>query len=155
MGQQTVGKYFEDFEIGAVFEHATRRTITETDNLLFTVMTMNTQPMHLDEEFAKTSVAGTRICNSIFVLGLIVGIGVGEITSGTTVANLGFQEVTFRHPVRFGDTLRSETEITQKRISASRPNAGIVHFDHRGFNQRNELVAMASRSALMLRRPTG
>lgn len=154
MTDQASGKYFEEMEIGAVFKHAVRRTVTETDNLLFTVMTMNTQPLHLDEEFSKDSVAGTRLCNSIFTLGLIIGVGVSEMTGGTTVANLGFQEITFPRPVLIGDTLRAETEIMDKRESQSRPNAGVVHFEHRGYNQRGELVAKAARTALMLKKPT-
>ena len=153
MSDQTSGKYFEELEIGRVFKHAVRRTVTETDNLLFTVMTMNTQPLHLDEEFAKDSVAGTRLCNSIFTLGLVIGVGVSEVSGGTTVANLGFQEITFPRPVLINDTLHAETEVMEKRLSESRPNAGIVRFEHRGYNQRDELVAKISRTALMLRRP--
>ena len=153
MSEQASGKYFEELAIGTVFKHAVRRTVTETDNLLFTVMTMNTQPLHLDEEFSKNSVAGTRLCNSIFTLGLVIGVGVSEVSGGTTVANLGFQEITFPRPVLIGDTLHAETEIMEKRRSESRPNAGIVRFEHRGYNQRDELVAKISRTALMLLRP--
>jgi acyl dehydratase len=149
------GKYFEELEVGAIFRHAVTRTVTETDNLLFTVMTMNTQPLHLDEEFSKNSVAGTRLVNSIFTLGLVIGVGVSEVSGGTTVANLGFQEITFPRPVLIGDTLHAETEIMEKRLSNSRPNAGIVRYEHRGFNQRDELVAKISRTALMLRQPAG
>jgi len=153
MSIPVAGKYFEELTVGTVFKHVVRRTVTETDNLLFTVMTMNTQPLHLDEEFSKNSVAGTRLCNSIFTLGLVIGVGVSEVSGGTTVANLGFQEITFPRPVLIGDTLHAETEITAKRPSGSRPNAGIVHFEHRGFNQRDELVAKIARIALMLKRP--
>jgi acyl dehydratase len=147
------GKYFEDLEMGAVFRHAVRRTVTETDNLLFTVMTMNTQPLHLDEEFSKNSVAGTRLCNSIFTLGLVIGVGVSEVSGGTTVANLGFTEIVFPKPVLIGDTLHAETEVMEKRPSESRKNAGVVYFEHRGYNQRDELIAKIRRTALMLRRP--
>lgn len=153
MSEPVSGKYFEQLEVGTLFRHAVRRTVTETDNLLFTVMTMNTQPLHLDEEFSKNSVAGTRLCNSIFTLGLVIGVGVSEVSGGTTVANLGFQEITFPRPVLIGDTLHAETEIMERRVSESRPNAGIVRFEHRGFNQRDELVAKISRTALMLLRP--
>lgn len=153
MTEPVAGKYFEELEIGTVFKHVVRRTVTETDNLLFTVMTMNTQPLHLDEEFSKNSVAGTRLCNSIFTLGLVIGVGVSEVSGGTTVANLGFQEITFPRPVLIGDTLHAETEIKDKRPSESRPNAGIVHFEHRGYNQRGELVAKIARTALMLKKP--
>ena len=155
MTEQVQGIYFEEFEIGKIYKHAIRRTVTETDNLLFTVMTMNTQPLHLDEEFSKNSVAGTRMCNSIFTLGLIIGVGVSEVSGGTTVANLGFQEITFPRPVLIGDTLHAETEIMDKRESKSRPNAGVVHFEHRGYNQRGELIAKAARTALMLKKPVG
>ena len=153
MSEPVSGKYFDELEIGTLFRHAVRRTVTETDNLLFTVMTMNTQPLHLDEEFSKNSVAGTRLCNSIFTLGLVIGVGVSEVSGGTTVANLGFQEITFPRPVLIGDTLHAETEVMERRVSESRPNAGIVRFEHRGYNQRNELVAKISRTALMLLRP--
>ena len=154
MSQPIQGKYFEEFEIGTVFRHAITRTVTETDNLLFTVMTMNTQPLHLDEDYSKTqSVAGTRLCNSIFTLGLVIGVGVSEITGSTTIANLGFTDITFPRPVLIGDTLHAETEVVDKRLSESRPNAGILSFEHRGYNQRNELVARIRRTALMKRRP--
>lgn len=153
MSNAVQGKYFEELEIGTVFKHVITRTVTETDNLLFTVMTMNTQPLHLDEEFSKNSVAGTRLVNSIFTLGLVIGVGVSEVSGGTTVANLGFQEITFPRPVLIGDTLHAETEIMEKRLSNSRPNAGIVRYEHRGYNQRDELVAKISRTALMMRKP--
>lgn len=153
MTEKVSGKYYDEFEIGHIFEHSVTRTVTETDNLLFTVMTMNTQPLHLDEEFSKNSVAGTRLCNSIFTLGLIIGVGVQEVSGGTTVANLGFTDIVFPKPVLIGDTLHSETEVLEKRESKSRPEAGIVTFEHRGYNQRNELVARAKRSALMRKRP--
>ena len=156
MSNPIQGKYFEEFETGTVFRHAVTRTVTETDNLLFTVMTMNTQPLHLDEEYSKTeSVAGTRLCNSIFTMGLVIGVGVSEITGSTTVANLGFTDITFPRPVLIGDTLHAETEVVDKRESESRPSAGIVFFEHRGYNQRGELVAKIRRTALMKRRPAG
>ena len=149
-----LGLYYEELEPGAVIRHATTRTATETDNLLFTTLTMNTQPLHLDEEFSKKhSVAGTRLVNSIFTLGTVVGVGVSDVSGGTTVANLGFKDITFPVPLLIGDTIHAETEVLDKRLSASRPDAGIVHFEHRGYNQRDELIAKIHRVALMMRRP--
>ncbi|GAA1706669.1 MaoC family dehydratase [Kribbella yunnanensis] len=147
------GRYFEDFEPGAVFRHATTRTVTETDNLLFTTLTMNPQPLHLDEEFARTSIYGRRIVNSVFTLGLVAGIHVADLTLGTTLGNLGFKEIQFPKPVFIGDTLRVESEVLTVRESKSRPTAGIVELEHRAFNQRDEVVCVLRRAALMLRRP--
>jgi len=150
------GKYFEELEIGYVFAHPLTRTVTETDNLLITTLTMNTQLLHLDEEFAKEhSVSGTRLVNSIFTLGLVVGISVSDVSNGTTLGNLGFKEIGFPAPVSIGDTLRVETEVLSKRESASRPTAGIVEFEHRGFNQNGLLVARVHRVAMMMKRPAG
>lgn len=145
------GLYYEEFEIGAVIKHAVRRTITETDNVLFSTMTMNPQPLHLDHEFARTTEFGQPLVNSLFTLGVVGGIIVAETTLGTTVANLGFKEVTFPHPVFAGDTIHVETTVLEKRESASRPNAGIVTFEHRGINQRDELVVKAVRIGMMLK----
>jgi len=147
------GLYFEEFEIGRVFKHAITRTITETDNLLFCALTHNPQPLHLDAEFAKGTEFGQRIVNSIFTLGLMIGVSVGDTTLGTTVANLGMPDTRFAHPVFIGDTLRAETTVGEKRESRSRPDAGIVVFEHRCFNQRGEEVAYCKRSALMRKRP--
>ena len=147
------GLYFEEFSEGQVFEHAMTRTVTETDNILFTTMTMNPQPLHLDAEFAKTTEFGRPLVNSIFTLGLVIGISVGDTTLGTTVANLGMDEVRFPKPVFHGDTLHVETEVLEKRESKSRPTQGIVVFLHRAMNQRNEVVAQCNRSALMLKKP--
>jgi len=155
MTEAPSGKYYEDLLVGNVYRHAVTRTITETDNLLFCALTHNTQPLHLDEEFAKQSIYGSRIVNSIFTLGLVVGVGVTELTLGTTLGNLGFGEITFPNPVRIGDTLRSETTVVDRRESRSRPDSGIVEFETRGFNQRNEVVATVRRKALMLRRTPG
>src|SRR3954466_7487007 len=146
------GLYFEEFEEGQVFEHAVSRTVTEMDNVLFSTLTMNPQPLHLDEEFAKKTEFGQRLVNSLFTLGLMIGISVGETTLGTTVANLGMDEVRFPKPVFHGDTLRIESEVLGLRESKSRPQNGIVIFAHRAFNQRGELVAACKRSALMLRK---
>ncbi len=148
------GLYFEEFEVGAVHRHAVTRTVTETDNLLFTTLTMNPQPLHLDEEFAKGSMFGTRIVNSVFTLGLVAGIHVNDLTLGTTVGNLGFEDVQFPKPVLIGDTLRVESEVLEVRESKSRPDTGIVKLEHRALNQRDELVCRLRRAALMKRRPS-
>ena len=147
------GLYFEEFENGQVFKHAITRTITETDNLIFCALTHNPQPLHLDAEFAKGTEFGQRIVNSIFTLGLMIGVSVGDTTLGTTIANLGMADTRFAHPVFIGDTLRPETTVAEKRESRSRPDAGIVVFDHRCFNQRAEEVAYCKRAALMRKRP--
>ena len=148
------GRYYEELTVGAVVPHALTRTVTETDNLLITTLTMNTQLLHLDEEFAKEhSVSGTRLVNSIFTLGLVVGVSVSDLTNGTTLGNLGFKEVTFPAPVAIGDTLRAETEILAKRESKSRPTAGIVEFEHRGYNQHGVLVTRIHRLAMMMKTP--
>ncbi|HEX3946045.1 MAG TPA: MaoC family dehydratase [Rhizomicrobium sp.] len=147
------GLYFEEFSVGQKFQHPIRRTVTEADNVFFTALTHNPAQLHLDEEYGKTTEFGTRIVNSLFTLGLMIGISVGETTLGTTVANLGMDEVRFPKPVFHGDTLRIESEVLELRESKSRPQNGIVIFAHRAFNQRDELVASCKRSALMLRKP--
>lgn len=147
------GLYFEEFRVGAVTRHAVTRTVTETDNLLFTTLTMNPQPLHLDEEFARSSIFGTRIVNSVFTLGLVAGIHVADLTLGTTVGNLGFEKVVFPNPVYIGDTIRVESEVLDKRASASRPGTGIVRLEHRAYNQRGQLVCSLRRAALMSCRP--
>jgi acyl dehydratase len=147
------GLYFEEFHVGLTFQHPIRRTVTETDNVLFTAMTHNPAQLHLDEEYGKTTEFGARIVNSLFTLGLMIGISVGETTLGTTVANLGMEEVRFPKPVFHGDTLHVETEVLELRESKSRPQNGIVVFAHRAINQRGEIVASCKRSALMLRKP--
>jgi acyl dehydratase len=148
------GLSYEDFSPGQVFEHPWTRTVTETDNLLFSALTMNVQPLHLDAAFAAKSEFGQRIVNSIFTLGLMIGISVNDTTLGTTVANLGMTDTRFPKPVFHGDTLRVETDVHELRESKSRPQNGIVIFIHRTYNQRDELVATCKRSALMLRQPT-
>ncbi|MGE3833860.1 MAG: MaoC family dehydratase [Acidimicrobiia bacterium] len=147
------GLWFEELTPGLVVEHAVTRTVTEGDNTLFSVMTMNPQPLHLDEAFAVTTQYGTRIVNSLFTLSLLVGISVHETTLGTTVGNLGFEEIAFPAPVFHGDTIHARTEVVAARASASRPGEGIVTFEHRAFNQRDELVARCRRAALMRMRP--
>lgn len=149
------GKYFEELNEGDVFEHQPARTVTETDNLLFSTLTMNPQPLHLDAEFASRGEFGQRLVNSIFTLGLVVGLSVGETTLGTTVGNLGFEKVEFPKPVFLGDTIRAETEVVAKRASRSRPQWGIVTFEHRGYNQRQEVVCRCRRAGMMLRREKG
>jgi acyl dehydratase len=147
------GLYFEEFTVGRKFEHALRRTVTEADNVLFSAMTHNPAPLHLDEEYMKGTEFGTRLVNSYFTLGLMVGISVQETTLGTTVANLGMDEVRFEKPVFHGDTLHVETEVLELRPSKSRPPNGIVVFLHRAINQKGEVVARCKRTALMLKRP--
>ena len=147
------GLYFEEFSIGQIFAHAIRRTVTEADNVLFTAMTHNPAALHLDEEYAKSTEFGQRIVNSLFTLGLMIGISVHETTMGTTVANLGMDEVKFPKPVFHGDTLHVESEVLELRESKSRPENGIVLFAHRAINQRGEIVASCKRSALMHRKP--
>ncbi len=147
------GMYFEEFKVGSVFEHQPARTVTETDNLLFSTMTMNPQPLHLDAEFAKGTEFGKILVNSIFTLGLVVGLSVGDTTLGTTVGNLGFEKIEFPRPVFLGDTIRSMTEVKETRPSRSRPGQGIVTFEHRGVNQRGEVVCRAVRNALLLGGP--
>jgi acyl dehydratase len=149
------GRWFEQFTVGDVVEHAVTRTVTETDNVLFTCLTMNPQPMHLDAEFAAAREFGKPLMNSMYTVGLVVGIAVPELTLGTTIANLGMEDVQFPNPVFAGDTIWVETEILSARGSQSRPEAGIVRFEHRGFNQRDELVCRCRRSALMRRDPDG
>ena len=149
------GLYFEEFHAGQVFDHAMTRTVTETDNVLFTTMTMNPQPLHLDAEFAKNTEFGRPLVNSIFTLGLVIGISVGETTLGTTTANLGMSKVEFPKPVFHGDTIRVRSIVRSVRASKSRPDAGVVEFEHQGWNQRGELVATCLRAAFMRRRPAG
>ncbi len=146
------GLYFEDFSIGQRFDHPIRRTVTEADNVFFTAMTHNPAQLHLDAEYAKGTEFGQRIVNSLFTLGLMIGISVGDTTLGTTVANLGMDEVRFPKPVFHGDTLHVETEVLELRESKSRPANGIVTFLHRAINQRDEIVAQCKRSALMLKK---
>lgn len=148
-----MGRWFEDLTPGLVIDHAVTRTVTESDNTLFSVMTMNPQPLHLDESFAVDTEFGTRLVNSLFTLSLLIGLSVFETTHGTTVANLGFEETAFPAPVFHGDSIRARTEVISSRLSASRPSQGIVVFEHRAFNQHDVLVARCRRSALMRCRP--
>ena len=147
------GRYFDEWSIGDRIAHDIRRTVTETDNLLFSTMTHNPQPLHLDVEAAKASEFGRILVNGTFTFSLMVGLSVGDTTLGTLVANLGYDKLVMPKPVFIGDTLRAETEVKQLRESKSRPDAGIVTFEHRMFNQRDELVCQCLRSALLKKRP--
>lgn len=148
------GKYFEDLDIGITIKHALGRTLTETDNVLFSSLTMNTQPLHINHDFAAKTPFGRCIINGIFTLGLVVGITVTELTAGTIVANLGYENVLHPHPMFAGDTLYVETEIVGKRESRSRPDQGIITMKHVGRNQDDVICIEVTRSALFLRRPS-
>lgn len=148
------GLFFDELTVGQLFQHPIRRTITEMDNVLFSAMTHNPAQLHLDEEYCRTETEfGQRIVNSAFTLGLMVGISVGDTTLGTAIANLGWDEVRFPKPIFHGDTIRVESEVVELRESKSRPNAGIVTFVHRAFNQRGELVGHCKRSGLQRKKP--
>jgi acyl dehydratase len=147
------GLWFDELFIGQTFDHPIRRTVTETDNVLFTAMTHNPALLHLDEEYMKGTEFGARIVNSAFTLGLMVGISVGETTLGTAVANLGWDEVRFPTPLFHGDTVNVTTEVIALRDSKSRPDAGIVTFLHKAFNQKDQLVASCKRSGLQRKKP--
>ncbi len=147
------GMWFEELEPGVVVQHAIRRTLTEADNVLFTSITMNPAWLHLDFAYAEQTEFGRPLVNSMLTLATVIGISVHETTLGTTVANLGFQEIGFPAPVFHGDTIRVETEVRAARTSRSRPSQGVVTFEHRAFNQEETLVCRAVRDALMHRRP--
>ncbi len=147
------GLYYEEFSVGQEFKHSLTRTITEMDNIMFCSMTHNPQPLHLDEEFSKGTMYGQRIVNSLFTLGLLVGVTVGETTLGTTLGNLGMTDIRFKNPVFHGDTMRVVTRIKEMRESKSRPDAGLVVFEHIGYNQRDEEIAYCVRTGLMMKRP--
>jgi len=147
------GLYFEDLHEGLVVEHAIRRTVTEMDNTLFSALTYNPAALHIDAEYAKGTIYGQRIVNSMFLVALVVGVSVIDTTLGTTIGNLGFEEVRFPKPVFHGDTIRVRTEVAASRLSKSRTDSGIVTFRHVAFNQRDEQVCVATRNALMLLRP--
>ncbi|MEW6641921.1 MAG: MaoC family dehydratase [Pseudomonadota bacterium] len=147
------GLYFEDFSVGQEFTHALTRTVTEMDNTMFSLLTLNPQPLHIDAHFSAKTEFGQRIFNSLYTLGIMIGMTVYDTTLGTTVANLGMTDVVFPKPVFHGDTLRATTKVLSVRASKSRPNAGIVEFEHHALNQDNEVVGSCRRSALMHRRP--
>lgn len=147
------GVWFDELVVGQTFEHPIRRTVTETDNVLFTAMTHNPALLHLDEEYMKGTEFGQRVVNSAFTLGLMVGISVGDTTLGTAVANLGWDEVRFPKPLFHGDTIHVVTEVLELRESKSRPDQGIVVFLHKAFNQHGDVVASCKRSGLQRKRP--
>jgi acyl dehydratase len=147
------GLFVEQFEVGRVFDHEIRRTVTEADNVWFCTATYNPARIHIDAEYCATTEFGKPLVNSIFTLGLVIGLSVQETTFGTTIANLGMTEVTFPKPVFAGDTIRSRTTVIEKRNSRSRPDSGIVTFRHEGLNQRDEIVCSCTRQALMHRSP--
>jgi acyl dehydratase len=147
------GLYYEEFSVGQEFKHSLTRTITEMDNIMFCSMTHNPQPLHLDEEFSKGTMYGQRIVNSLFTLGLLIGVTVGETTLGTTLGNLGMTDVRFKNPVFHGDTMRVVTRIKEMRESKSRPDSGLVVFEHIGYNQRDEEIAYCVRTGLMMKKP--
>lgn len=149
------GKYFEDLTVGTKITHEYGRTLTEMDNVLFSSLTMNTQPLHLNEDFAAQTQFGRRIVNGIFTLGVVVGITVGDLTAGTIVANLGYENIKHPHPLFHGDTIYVETEITAVRESKSRPDCGIITMKHIGRNQHGNVCIEVTRSALFLKRPEG
>lgn len=148
------GRYYDEWQVGDRLIHEIRRTVTETDNLLFTTMTHNPQPLHLDIEAARASEFGQILVNGTFTFALMVGLSVGDTTLGTLVANLGYDKLVHPSPVFIGDTMRGETEVAEVKDSKSRPTAGIVIFTHRLINQRDQIVCQCLRSALLMRRPT-
>ncbi len=147
------GKFYEDLEVGQRIQHATGRTVTEMDNVLFSALTMNPQPLHLNEEFAARTQFGQRIVNGLYTMGLVVGLTVGELTEGTIVANLSYEKVMHRNPVFHGDTISVETEVLEKRESRSKPDRGLVRFRHIGRKQDGTIVIEVERTALFLKRP--
>ncbi len=149
------GKYYEDLEVGMVIRHELGRTLTEMDNVLFSTLTMNPQPLHLNEDFASKTEFGRRIVNGIFTMGVVVGITVGDLTSGTIIANLGYEAVKHPHPLFHGDTLYVETEVIAKRESKSRSDAGIITLKHIGRNQDGTICIEFTRTALFLKREGG
>lgn len=146
------GLYLEEFQPGQVFQHTLRKSVTESDNMLFSTMTLNPQPLHIDFAFAEKTEWGKPLVNSLFTLGLMIGISVHDTTLGTTVANLGMTETSFPHPVFHGDTIRVETEVKSVRESRSKPDRGIVEFEHRAYNQNDRLVARCLRQAMILKK---
>ena len=147
------GLWFDEFEVGRRFVHEIRRTVTDTDNILFSALTHNPAAIHIDHVYAATTEFGRPLINSLFTLGLVVGLSVQDTTFGTTVANLGFEKTEFPKPVFAGDTIRAETEVKALRPSASRPGQGVVTFEHLGLNQADVVVCRTLRAALMLGRP--
>ena len=155
-GQEVIeqrGLWFEELSTEALYRHRPGRTLTEADNVLFTTLTMNTQALHLDEHWSQGQTYGTRLVNSMFTLSTLVGLSVAQLTQGTIIANLGFSDVRFPHPVHHGDTLYAETRVMDKRVSRSRPGEGVVRFEHTARNQDGTIVAIATRATLVQCRP--
>ncbi|MDX2076386.1 MAG: MaoC family dehydratase [bacterium] len=148
------GKYFEELEVGMVMQHAIGRTLTEMDNVLFSALTMNNQPLHLNEDFAQKTGFGARIVNGIFTMGLLVGITVNDLTAGTIIANLGYENVVHPHPMYHGDTLYVQTEVISKRESNSKPDRGVVTLKHIGKNQDGVVCIELTRSVMFMKRPS-
>lgn len=148
------GLYFEQFEIGQTFRHEVRRTVTDMDNILFSSLTYNPASIHIDHAYAATTEFGKPLMNSLFTLGLVIGLSVQDTTFGTTIANLGMSETLFPKPVFAGDTIHVETRVLEKRESKSRPTQGIVTFEHIGYNQNDEVICKTTRGALMMKVPT-
>jgi itaconyl-CoA hydratase len=149
------GKFYEDLTTGQIIRHSLGRTITESDNVLFCSMTLNTQPLHINEDFASKTEFGQRIVNGILTLGVVIGISVPELTEATIVANLGYERVNHPRPVFHGDTIYVETEVLEKRESTSKPDGGVVKLKHIGKNQRGEVVCEVERAVMFLKRPGG
>lgn len=147
------GLYFEEFSVGQEFHHALSRTVTEMDNTMFSLMTMNPQPLHIDAHFAETTEWGQRLFNSYYTLAILIGMSVYDTTLGTTIGNLGMSDVRFPKPVFHGDTLRAHTKVVALRESKSRPDAGLVEFEHTAFKQTGEAVAICRRTAFMRKKP--
>lgn len=147
------GKYYDDLQVGERMRHSQGRTVSEMDNVLFCALTMNSQPLHLNEDFAAQTVFGRRIVNGIFTLGLVVGLSVAELTEGTIVANLGYEKVLHPNPVFHGDTIYAESEVLEKRLSRSQPGRGIVRLRQRGLKPDGTVVLEVERTVLFLRRP--
>ncbi len=148
------GKFYEDLEVGMIFQHSVGRTITEADNTFFNALTMNTQPLHLNEDFSSKTKFGKRIVNGILTLGVVIGISVNELTEGTIAANLSYEKVEHPKPVFHGDTIYVETQVLEKRASRSKPDRGIVKLNHLGKNQSGEVVCDVERTVLFLKRPS-
>ena len=147
------GRFFDEWQVGEIIAHEIRRTVTETDNVLFSTMTHNPQPLHIDREAARASEFGQILVNGTFTFALLIGLSVSDTTLGTLVANLGYDKLAMPRPVFIGDTLRADSEVKELKESRSRPGAGIVTFQHRAINQRDEIVCQCLRSALIKRRP--
>src|SRR5690349_5819311 len=147
------GLWFEEFEVGRVYAHPITRTVTEMDNMMFSCLTMNPQPLHIDRHFSAATEWGQPLMNSLFTLGLMIGIAVSDTTVGTIIANLGMTEVRFPHPLFQGDTVSVTTEVMSKRLSRSRPEAGIVEFEHKAFKQTGEMVAVCRRQVFVRVKP--